>query len=579
MNPIPDTAVLLAGSMATFHGLALAPYPKIFLPLANRPLIHFQVGILAEAGVRRLILCVQSGMGEVVTTHLSELPGSLECLVRETSFGTGGSLKEVADLLHGNAFWVMNGDLLLGGNLGEMLSWHQERRALATVGALPVREAPWEMERIEFDADQQVTTIHRIHPAQERRSTLRPAGLYLFQTEILDYIPASGYFDLKEQLFAPIYQQGGRTALWEIPGYSRTITSVGDFFSANLEVLNGQVPLPVPGKAPDNPALAEISASARVFVPAAVGSGSRVGDEAIILGPAAIGSHCEVEAGAVINECVILDNARINRGAYLHRCVICDGAIIDSLASLYEMAVMQTLATLPEQTMFSLRKHTRRNPAYMVGPLEWQTDAKPIYQKIKRGLDVLLSSLGLIIAAPIMLVVALLIKLDSKGDIIFRQERCGNGGRNFIMYKFRSMLNNAEDLKRELLDLNEVDGPMFKIIRDPRMTRVGKIIRNTNIDELPQLWNVLKGDMSLVGPRPLSLDEMRYNPRWRDARLSVRPGLTGLWQVEAHTDVYFNDWIVNDLEYVKHSSLWLDLKIMVKTLGRLVREAIGLDRE
>jgi lipopolysaccharide/colanic/teichoic acid biosynthesis glycosyltransferase len=177
-----------------------------------------------------------------------------------------------------------------------------------------------------------------------------------------------------------------------------------------------------------------------------------------------------------------------------------------------------------------------------------------------------------------MLVVALLIKLDSKGDIIFRQERCGQGGRNFGMYKFRSMLNNAEDLKRELLDLNEVDGPMFKIIQDPRITRVGKIIRDTNLDELPQLWNVLKGDMSLVGPRPLSLEEMRYNPKWRDARLSVRPGMTGLWQVEAHTNVYFNDWIINDLEYVKHCSLWLDLKIMVRTLKRLVREALGLEK-
>jgi lipopolysaccharide/colanic/teichoic acid biosynthesis glycosyltransferase len=119
---------------------------------------------------------------------------------------------------------------------------------------------------------------------------------------------------------------------------------------------------------------------------------------------------------------------------------------------------------------------------------------------------------------------------------------------------------------------------MFKIIRDPRITRVGKLIRATNLDELPQLFNVLKGDMSLVGPRPLSLDEMRYNPRWRDARLAVRPGVTGLWQVEAHTKVYFNDWIVNDLEYVKHGSLWLDVKIMVKTVKRLVCEALGRDR-
>ena len=160
----------------------------------------------------------------------------------------------------------------------------------------------------------------------------------------------------------------------------------------------------------------------------------------------------------------------------------------------------------------------------MEGPLEWQTDAKPIYQKVKRGLDVLLAVPGSHHhRAHHAGLVALLIKLDSPGEIIFRQERCGQGGRNFTMYKFRSMVNNSEDLKRELQDLNEVDGPMFKIIQDPRITRVGKILRDTNLDELPQLGNVLKGDMSLVGPRPLSLEEMRYNPKWRDARLSCAP--------------------------------------------------------
>jgi NDP-sugar pyrophosphorylase family protein len=325
MKQIPDTAVVLASSLATFHGLALASYPKILLPLANRPLVHYQAGVLAAAGVTRLILCVQPGMGEVVTSHLRTLPDSLTYQVRETSYGTGGSLKEVADTLHGGAFWVMNGDLLLGGGLPEMLSCHEQRRALATVGALRVQEAPWEMERVEFDGDQQVRNIHRLHPAQERRSTLRPAGLYLFQAEVLDYIPDSDYFDLKEQLFKPLYQQGARTALWEIPGYSRTITSIGDFFNANLDVLKGRVPLPDLDKAWDNAAQAEINASARVFAPAVVGSGSKVGAEAIILGPSAIGSHCEVEQGAVINECVVLDNARIRRGVYLHRCVVGDG--------------------------------------------------------------------------------------------------------------------------------------------------------------------------------------------------------------------------------------------------------------
>ena len=224
----------------------------------------------------------------------------------------------------------------------------------------------------------------------------------------------------------------------------------------------------------------------------------------------------------VINECVILDNVRISQGAYLHRCVISDGAVISSWTHLHEMAVMHSLANPAEQTVFSLREQTSRHPGKVVGPLEWQTLSNPLCQKVKRCLDVVVAILGLVITAPIMLVIALAIKLDSPGTIIFRQVRCGQRGRNFTMYKFRTMVNNSEDLKRELQDRNEVDGPMFKIIRDPRITRVGRFLRNTNLDELPQLYNVLKGDMSLVGPRPLSLEEMRYNPKMAGCT-AVRP--------------------------------------------------------
>jgi lipopolysaccharide/colanic/teichoic acid biosynthesis glycosyltransferase len=192
---------------------------------------------------------------------------------------------------------------------------------------------------------------------------------------------------------------------------------------------------------------------------------------------------------------------------------------------------------------------------------------------------VIVAILGLIITAPIMLVIALAIKLDSPGTIVFRQERCGLRGRNFTMYKFRTMVNNSEDLKRELQELNEVDGPMFKIIQDPRITRVGRILRNTNLDELPQLYNVLKGEMSLVGPRPLSLEEMRYHPKWRDARLSVRPGMSGLWQVEAHNKVFFNEWLVNDLAYVEQCSLGLDMRILFKTMRKAVRDLFLFEKK
>jgi lipopolysaccharide/colanic/teichoic acid biosynthesis glycosyltransferase len=197
----------------------------------------------------------------------------------------------------------------------------------------------------------------------------------------------------------------------------------------------------------------------------------------------------------------------------------------------------------------------------------------------KRALDVVIAVTTLIIFAPIMLIIALVIKLDSPGEVFFCQERCGLHGRRFTMYKFRSMVSNSEDLKRELQAVNEVDGPMFKIVKDPRITRVGKFLRNSNLDELPQFWNVLKGDMSLVGPRPLSMDEMELNPKWRDIRLTMQPGLTGLWQVKAHSKLFFKDWVHNDMQYVNNFSLWFDVKIIAQTFQRITQDLMASMRK
>jgi lipopolysaccharide/colanic/teichoic acid biosynthesis glycosyltransferase len=288
----------------------------------------------------------------------------------------------------------------------------------------------------------------------------------------------------------------------------------------------------------------------------------------MILGPTAIGQGCEVEPNCIINECVILDGAKIGQGTYLSRCIVGEDTLVRKGSILYETALHQSGNGNGGTQVLHLREPTHRDSQAVVKHLQWKTPAGPFYLKVKRLLDIFLSTLFLLIASPVMLIIALAVKLDSPGPIFFRQERSGLKGRDFTMYKFRSMVSNAEEMKRELLELNEVDGPMFKIIQDPRITRVGKFLRDTNLDELPQLFNILKGDMSLVGPRPLSFEEMRYNPRWRDARLAVRPGMTGLWQVEAHTKLEFNEWIRQDLDYVHNVSLGQDLNILYRTLKK-----------
>ena len=193
-----------------------------------------------------------------------------------------------------------------------------------------------------------------------------------------------------------------------------------------------------------------------------------------------------------------------------------------------------------------------------------------LYSVTKRLIDIVGSLCGIILLSPLFLIVAILIKLeDPKGKVFFAQERNGRYPKTFKMYKFRSMVHNAEDLLKDLMDRNEQTGPVFKINDDPRITKVGKFIRKTSIDELPQLFNVLKGDMSLVGPRPAIPREVEQYNSYQMQRLAVKPGLTCIWQVSGRNNIGFDEWVEMDIEYIKTRNLWLDIKLIFKTVGVL----------
>ena len=189
-----------------------------------------------------------------------------------------------------------------------------------------------------------------------------------------------------------------------------------------------------------------------------------------------------------------------------------------------------------------------------------------LYEVIKRIIDIVASFIGIILLSPLILIVSILIKLESKGEVIFKQKRVGLNGKEFYMYKFRSMVINAEELKEQLESQNEMSGPMFKIKDDPRITKVGKFIRKTSIDELPQLINVIKGDMSLVGPRPSLPKEVKKFEQWMMERLEVKPGLTCIWQISGRNNIDFEDWMKLDIKYVRERSLVLDFKLIFKTI-------------
>lgn len=209
----------------------------------------------------------------------------------------------------------------------------------------------------------------------------------------------------------------------------------------------------------------------------------------------------------------------------------------------------------------------RERPWYQLRGAPWLE--QPAYERLKRLLDLVVSLLILPLVVVLLPVCVIAVRLDSPGRALFMQERTGKGGRRFRMFKLRTMVQNAHELKARYMHLNEHSYPDFKITNDPRVTRCGRILRKLSLDELPQILNVIRGDMTLVGPRPTSFGADTYR-LWHTARLEVKPGLTGLWQVSGRSDLDFDDRLRLDIAYVRNRCFWLDIQILVRTFAAVI---------
>jgi lipopolysaccharide/colanic/teichoic acid biosynthesis glycosyltransferase/NDP-sugar pyrophosphorylase family protein len=567
---VPRSAVVLVGGPAAYSGHSLSQRPRILLPVGNHPLLTYLSSNLYAAGVRRLIVCHSPHTDEyreTIKTALSAIPFSFEVITRETMLGTGGSIKQVEDLLEGESFWVMGGDAFMRADLDQMLAFHRAEGRVATLAAIRLRNAPWQMERVESGPQMVVKAVHRMHPCEEKRSMLRPVSLYIFEPPVFDIIPQNSYYDLKEQLFTTLYSEGKPASVWEVPEHARTLVSVDEYFAANQDFLLNRMKFPEIKGTPS----ASPRPSASLLGPVSVRAGTRLGQNTLVVGPAVM-EESETDANSVIVESLVMRNVRIGAGVYMNHCLIGEGAVIDDGVVLHDAIIpMNSRISAEMAESLPIEQEVRASAPFLKW-LDAATSPGSLYRFTKRAIDVSFAAVALLLLSPLMALIALAIKLDSPGSAFFAQTRCTRSGRKFSMIKFRTMFSNAEELKREITDLNEVDGPTFKLTFDPRVTRVGKLLRDTNLDEIPQLINVLSGDMSLIGPRPLAMDEMCYNPIWRDARLSVAPGLTGLWQVEAHSKAQFSEWIRHDLAYAKNASSLFDAKIFFRTLNKFMAD-------
>lgn len=206
-------------------------------------------------------------------------------------------------------------------------------------------------------------------------------------------------------------------------------------------------------------------------------------------------------------------------------------------------------------------------PSFSQEPIVEQVVENKSYLLLKRTMDILCSLIGIIVLLPLFLIIAASIKYEGfRYPVLFKQKRVGKNGKVFSMYKFRSMVWNAEELKLSLITQNEASGPVFKIKLDPRVTKVGKFIRRTSLDELPQLINVLKGEMSLVGPRPPLPDEVEQYTQYEAQRISVTPGLTCYWQINGRSNITFKEWVEMDLKYIRERNILVDIKLILKTI-------------
>lgn len=549
------------------------------LLLLNRPYLDWQIASLREAGCDDV--CVLLGPDVPVPKH-----ASARVLFRRGALinGSAGALAEVREWLSDERFVLcQNTTFLDPDSLHDFLreaSVKTVDRCVVTIGIAAPQPSAGMGETLEILPDGKLKATHRWHQSLEKRQSYIYTGVYLMQSRVIELLPDGQYCDLKEQLF-PILSNAGYTIQTASAAGCQPVLRCKHFLDVNLELLR-ENRVPVPGTPASSVATVPrtVHEQARLRGNILLGNNCTIDRDATLVGPVVCGDNCHIEAGAtVIGPVSIGNDCRIGAATTIQHSVLGNGITLGAESSIdycllgpkqcfdvgTQLANVTTLYGLLDDATPANDGLAPRTPSLRrLGRLGYAPLPRH-YEIVKRLFDTVFALSLLLVTSPAWLVIAALIYLDNRGPVIFTQRRCGVGGKEFAMYKFRTMVVNADRIQQELRNHNDVDGPVFKLKHDPRVTRIGAILRKTSLDELPQLINVLRGQMSIVGPRPLVMGEMRYNPRWRDLRLTVKPGITGLWQVEGRCGSHFHNWVYFDTQYIRNRSLGLDMKILLKT--------------
>lgn len=584
------TAVILGGSHAT-TALPLANYfPKLIFPVAGQPLLAHLGADLAAAGVDEIVALTSPEAARSVPLRASAahvLPETvkLRLIEDEGIYGTAGSVGRIADVIDGDCLVIGAHAFLAGLDLRDLFRVHRESGAAVTavVGQRPIWYPP-RVEVVQEPATGRIVALPRLEQRSIDGPVLGLSGVYILSKRVLARVHDAGYMDMKEQLLPALLDAGELIQGVRDDEGIAPFTSHENYFDVSRRVLEGPRmseiarergwTLIAPGVwAGRN---AEIARGTRIDGPVVLDDNACIGRGTRIIGPTVIGANAVVGERAVVRESILWEDTRIGDDAKITRGILTTGSTVDPGRGFTDVVLIDHQS---RDRGFRCMTTARREEAHL-HPVAVDVSAiKGEFDRIsgrtgrwaKRLLDVSVASGVLLVASPLMLVIALLVMLDSPGGVLFRQARCGRGGRPFRMLKFRTMVANADELQKQLRAQNESDGPMFKIAHDPRITRVGRFLRRTSLDELPQLINVLRGEMSLVGPRPLADREMKFSPSWRDIRLRVKPGMTGPWQVYGRESAAFHEWIKHDVDYVRHWSFCGDVRLLILTAFALRR--------
>lgn len=573
-------AIILAGGQKTNLTPLNNYFPVCMLPILNRPLLDFTVDFLKKNSIEEIYISISKDdeiHPEFKGYNSPEVKIHLH--VEDKPRGTAGAIKDLEEFIGAEPFIVINSNTLIRDiNFSNAIEFFNKTNSALIVGIRKKHKSKRTSEKVKVSRSSTVSSIHLLHSSMDRRSPWTSNGIYIFDPMVFDHISSSGYVDIKEQLIPALQRESLIISAFEIEGNYHCIDNVNDYMNVQRNILleNSSTSLHTEGKEEVADKVwvgkdVKISPRAYLLGPLVIGDRCRIEDSAQLIGPAVIGSKCQISRNSLVRESILCDDIVLEKDSKVEYSIILKGTDIPTRLNIRNMIAIDGMSIGDANLIPS--DLNIKGIADLSGLASISGTTHRIYKTAKRVLDLVLSVFGLVVFSPLFLLIAAAVKFDSRGPLFYIQKRCGTGGKLFGMIKFRTMVADAEKLHTDLLSQQDTDGPMFKMMFDPRITRTGNFLRKTSLDEIPQLINVLRGDMSLVGPRPLIMEEMKFSPSWRDTRLKVKPGITGLWQIQGRSEASFHDWVRYDINYVRNQSMLLDLKILFKTIKVVLKKS------